>query len=60
MTAQPDASPPAPVDVSLGLGKLIVPTLIGGLVALTLGVYGACTTRPVSWSISRGSAARAM
>src|ERR1700684_737372 len=41
MTAQPDASPPAPVDVSLGIGKLlIVPSLIGGLVALTLGIYG--------------------
>jgi hypothetical protein len=38
MTAQPDA--PAPERVSLGIGKLIVPSLIGGLVALTLGVYG--------------------
>ena len=40
MTAQPEASSPAPGDVSLGIGKLIVPSLIGGLVALTLGVYG--------------------
>jgi hypothetical protein len=40
VTAQPEASSPAPGDVSLGIGKLIVPSLIGGLVALTLGVYG--------------------
>src|SRR6202451_245705 len=41
MTAQPDASSPAPVPVSSGIGKLlIVPSLIGGLVALTLGIYG--------------------
>jgi Family of unknown function (DUF6529) len=39
MTAQSDASP-APQDASLGIGKLIVPSLIGGLVALTLGIYG--------------------
>jgi hypothetical protein len=40
MTAQPEASSPAPDRYSLGIGKLIVPSLIGGLVALTLGVYG--------------------
>jgi len=40
MTAQPDVSSPAPDRYSLGIGKLIVPSLIGGLVALTLGVYG--------------------
>ena len=41
MTAQPEASSPAPVPVSSGIGKLlIVPSLIGGLVALTLGIYG--------------------
>jgi uncharacterized protein DUF6529 len=40
MTAQPEASAPAPDRYSLGIGKLIVPSLIGGLVALTLGVYG--------------------
>src|SRR5271154_5608909 len=40
MTAQPDATSPAPADVSLGIGKLIVPSVIGGLGALTLGVYG--------------------
>src|SRR5579859_2520234 len=40
MTAQPDVSSPAPDRSSLGIGKLVVPSLIGGLVALTLGVYG--------------------
>jgi len=55
MTAQPDASPPAPVDVSLGIGKLIVPSLIGGLVALTLGVYGRLHH---ATGMSRGSPAR--
>jgi hypothetical protein len=39
MTAQSDVSP-VPQDTSLGIGKLIVPSLIGGLVALTLGIYG--------------------
>src|ERR1700679_1472968 len=39
MTAQPAAAP-APEHISLGLGKLVVPALIGGLVALTLGIYG--------------------
>jgi Family of unknown function (DUF6529) len=39
MTAHSDVSP-APQDASLGIGKLIVPALIGGLVALTLGIYG--------------------
>ena len=39
MTARPDASP-VPEHISSGIGKLIVPSLIGGLVALTLGVYG--------------------
>src|SRR5579872_3754619 len=39
MTAQSDVSP-APEDASLGIAKLIVPSLIGGLVALTLGIYG--------------------
>ena len=39
MTAHTDVSP-APEDASLGIGKLIVPSLIGGLVALTLGIYG--------------------
>jgi hypothetical protein len=41
MTAQPEASSPAPVPVSSGIGKLlIVPSLIGGLVAVALGIYG--------------------
>ncbi|MGH3260265.1 MAG: DUF6529 family protein [Streptosporangiaceae bacterium] len=40
MTAQSDVSSPAPDRYSLGIGKLVVPSLIGGLVALTLGVYG--------------------
>jgi hypothetical protein len=39
MTAQPDAAP-APEHISSGIGKLVVPALIGGLVALTLGIYG--------------------
>ena len=40
MTAQSDAPSAAPSPVSTGIGKLIVPSLIGGLVALTLGIYG--------------------
>jgi len=40
MTAQTDAPSAAPDPVSTGIGKLIVPSLIGGLVALTLGIYG--------------------
>jgi Family of unknown function (DUF6529) len=39
MTAQPETSP-VPQHVSSGVGKLVVPSLIGGLVALTLGIYG--------------------
>ena len=39
MTAQPDA--PAPPDrATSGTAKLVLPSLIGGLVALTLGIYG--------------------
>ena len=40
MTAQPDPSPPVPAGARPGIAKLIVPSLIGGLAALTLGVYG--------------------
>jgi Family of unknown function (DUF6529) len=40
MTAQTDTPSAAPDPVSTGIGKLIVPSLIGGLVALTLGIYG--------------------
>ncbi len=40
MTAHSEAPPAAPDPVSTGVGKLIVPSLIGGLVALTLGIYG--------------------
>jgi hypothetical protein len=40
MTAQADASPAPPDHVSSGILKLAVPCLIGGLVALTLGIYG--------------------
>jgi Family of unknown function (DUF6529) len=39
MTAQSDVSP-VPEHISSGVGKLVVPSLIGGLVALTLGIYG--------------------
>jgi hypothetical protein len=38
MTAQPDALPPD--RTAPGVGKLVVPSLIGALVALTLGIYG--------------------
>jgi hypothetical protein len=41
MTAQPDASAPSPPGRALpGWSKLVVPSLIGALVALTLGIYG--------------------
>jgi Family of unknown function (DUF6529) len=40
MTAQPAASSPAAGGDSSGIAKLAVPSLIGGLVALTLGIYG--------------------
>src|SRR3984893_754323 len=39
MTAQPETSP-VPQPVSSGVGKLVVPRLDRGLVALTLGIYG--------------------
>jgi Family of unknown function (DUF6529) len=37
---QPPPSPAAPQSTSSGAAKLIVPCLIGALVALTLGIYG--------------------
>ena len=41
MTAQPGASAPLPQDrATSGAAKLVVPSLIGALVALTLGIYG--------------------
>jgi Family of unknown function (DUF6529) len=41
MTAQPEASAPLPPKpAAWGTAKLVVPCLIGALVALTLGVYG--------------------
>jgi len=41
MTAQPGATAPLPPERSAsGAAKLVVPCLIGALVALTLGVYG--------------------
>jgi len=39
MTAQPEASAP-PEQAASGAAKLVVPCLIGALVALTLGIYG--------------------
>ena len=39
MTAQADAPSP-PERATSGAAKLVVPSLIGGLVALTLGIYG--------------------
>ena len=38
MTTRQDALPPA--HANSGVGKLVVPCLIGALVALTLGIYG--------------------
>jgi len=41
MTAEPSTSAPAPSGrAAPGAAKLVVPSLIGALVALTLGVYG--------------------
>ncbi len=41
MTAQPHASAPSPpAPTASSLAKLVVPCLIGALVALTLGIYG--------------------
>jgi Family of unknown function (DUF6529) len=41
MAVQPDASAPLPPgSARSGAAKLVVPSLIGALVALTLGVYG--------------------
>ena len=41
MAVQPDASAPLPPGrAASGAAKLVVPSLIGALVALTLGVYG--------------------
>jgi hypothetical protein len=40
MTAQSDTSSPPPGRVNPGAANLVVPSLIGGLVALTLGIYG--------------------
>jgi len=41
MTAHPGTSAPLPPQrAASGAAKLVVPTVIGGLVALTLGIYG--------------------
>ncbi len=41
MTAQPEASAPLPpARAASGAAKLVVPCLIGALVALTLGIFG--------------------
>jgi len=41
MTAQPGMSAPLPPErAASGAAKLVVPSLIGALVALTLGIYG--------------------
>jgi hypothetical protein len=41
MTVQPGTSAPLPQDrAASGVAKLVVPSLIGALVALTLGIYG--------------------
>src|SRR5215470_12486700 len=52
MAAQPDTSAPLPPGrTSLGAAKLVVPSLIGALVALTLGVYGHLHN-PTSYAIN--------
>jgi hypothetical protein len=40
MATQPQPSLPTPSQVPSGVAKLVVPSLLGGLVALTLGIYG--------------------
>ena len=40
MATQPHTVPPRPGRARVGAAKLVVPSLIGALVALTLGVYG--------------------
>ena len=40
MATQPHTVPPRPDRADSGAAKLVVPSLIGALVALTLGVYG--------------------
>ena len=40
MATQPHTVPPRPSRVDPGAAKLVVPSLIGALVALTLGIYG--------------------
>jgi len=40
VATQPHTVPPQPARADSGAAKLVVPSLIGGLVALTLGVYG--------------------
>ena len=40
MTAQSGASTPLPPERVSGAAKLVIPCLIGALVALTLGIYG--------------------
>ncbi|HYV76760.1 MAG TPA: DUF6529 family protein, partial [Streptosporangiaceae bacterium] len=40
MATQPHTVPPRPGRADSGAVKLVVPSLIGALVALTLGVYG--------------------
>ena len=40
MATQPHTVPPRPARADAGAAKIVVPSLIGALVALTLGVYG--------------------
>src|ERR1700692_4467552 len=40
MTAHPGTSPLPPTRAASSTAKLVVPCVIGGLVALTLGLYG--------------------
>jgi len=40
VATQPHTVPPRPARADSGAAKLVVPSLIGALVALTLGVYG--------------------
>ena len=40
MATQPHTVPPRPARADSGAAKIVVPSLIGALVALTLGIYG--------------------
>ena len=51
MATQPHTVPPRPGRADSGAAKLVVPSLVGALVALTLGVYGRLHN-PTSYAIN--------